>query len=90
METDSKEASVRALRRAHQKGKPILLKIWSSTQASPQLQWLTWWREAAAAVGRCNQTRGANVVKDQLLGRGHYANLQSRYRWMMSLLGSVI
>ena len=40
-----------------------------------QLQQLTW-KEKALAMEQCNQTRGINIVKDQLLSEGQYAELR--------------
>ena len=47
-------------------------------EAGQQFQWLLWCRHEATKVEQHNIARGINVAKDQLLGEGHYANLQEQ------------
>ena len=45
-------------------------------EASPQLQWRTWWGEEARALEQQDRARGHEISQDQILGEGQYADLQ--------------
>ena len=49
--------------------------VLAKLEASQQLQWLTWWRHETTKTEQCNIAMGINVIKDQLLGEGCYADL---------------
>lgn len=45
------------------------------------LQWLTRWREEAVNIEQQNRTRGENIVKDRLLGKGWYSDGQEQMQF---------
>lgn len=47
--------------------------------AGPELQWLSWLREEAKNVAQLNRTKEINnVVRDQYITEGYYANIQEQ------------
>lgn len=50
-------------------------------EASSQLQWLTWWREDAAAMGQGNQTTDMNIAKGRLLGEAVSQSANTKAVW---------
>lgn len=47
-------------------------------EASSQLQWLTWWREDAAAKEQGNSDYRNEYSKGPVIRRGRYGNLQTQ------------
>lgn len=47
--------------------------------AGPELQWLSWLRDEAKNVAQLNRTKEINnVVRDQYITEGYYANIQEQ------------